>query len=83
MAEPADERFMGEAIELWRDATRGGDRPIAALIVADGTVHARGGQYRRVDGQSAGPRETVAVDEAVSTATVSSGPADCPSTRRY
>jgi tRNA(Arg) A34 adenosine deaminase TadA len=61
----SDRRFMSEVIERSRTAAEGGDRPFAALIVADGTIRASAINTAASTGNPLDHAETVAVDDAV------------------
>jgi tRNA(adenine34) deaminase len=59
-----DERYMGEAMLVAREAERAGDLPIGAIIVKDGVVIARAGNARSLNGDPTAHAEIIALREA-------------------
>jgi tRNA(adenine34) deaminase len=59
-----DRRHMAEALEEARRAADGGDVPVGAVVVVDGTVVARAGNRRQRDHDPAGHAEILALRQA-------------------
>ncbi len=59
-----DERYMALALEIAEDATRRGDVPVGAIVVADGRIVGVGHNRRELDADPTGHAEIVALRDA-------------------
>ena len=59
-----DERWMGLALELAREAAREGEVPVGAVVVKDGQVKGRGRNRREADQDPLAHAELLAIREA-------------------